>query len=393
MYVTNARLAQRIVLSLLFLLFLNCGGHESLVNVDVSSSSLPLSSNTLSSSAISSTANKSSSVLTSSSSVVSSSSNLSSSSLFLSSSTILVSSSSVPLSSSSFILSDSAFDYGNPVNDYNRGPSYRLLELLKVRNEVKTLIIGSSRFRNGIYPYYLDKWGLRFNYTAPGLDSWTIVELMKNYVMNHAVALENLVIEFSLDFFLRDHSTADKLFLKTNGGAYDASLQYWPEGIPISLDTLIQSRLDSHSYKASAPVDGYTATNGHGFGVPPLDYKPTSTLDSNCWKQLVQELTDQIRIACNLGIKVVAVTTPQNPLYRDLGAYGKYGTSLSQASEILDSIYRQTEGVSGFVLLDEHQMGNHSYTASMAYDFDHLSTVGAKYLTTKVQNALDSLRQ
>ncbi len=370
---------QRITLLLTFLSILNCGGQGSLVNVDVSSSSIPLSYTTPSSASLSSTTGVSSS--------------LSSSSLYQSSSTSILSSSSGPLSSSSFILSDSAFDYGNPINDYNRGPSYRLLELLKVRNEVKTLIIGSSRFRNGIYPYYLDKWGLRFNYTAPGLDTWTIVELMKHYVSDHAVALENLVIEFSLDFFLRDHSSADKLFAKTYGGAYDASLQYWPEGIPIYLDSVIQSRLDSHPYKTSAPVDGYTATNGHGFGVPPLDYKPTIALDSNCWKQLVQELTEQIRIACNLGIKVVAVTPPQNPLYRDLGAYGKYGTSLSQATEIMDSIQRQTSDLSGFVLLDEHQMGNHSYTASMAYDFDHLSTVGAKYLTNRVQITIDSLNQ
>lgn len=290
-------------------------------------------------------------------------------------------------------LPDSIFDYYNPVNDFNRAPSYRLLELLKVRKEIKTLSIGSSRFRNGIYPYYLDKWGTRYNFTAPGVDTWTITELLRNYVVPHVDQLENLVIEMSLDFFLRNKSTAAKLFSLTYGGVYDSLENHWPLGISLSQDSLIQLRLESHPYQSSAPLDGYTPTNGHGFGEPPLEYKPTTPDSPDSWKELVSQLTAQLSLLSKRGVNIVAVTTPQNPGYRDLNAYGRYGTSLTQAQEIIDSIRSQTKNLSHFVFFDEHQMGLHNYTADMAYDWDHLSTNGAKYLTQRIQNKMDSLRQ
>jgi len=290
-------------------------------------------------------------------------------------------------------LPDSIFDYLNPVNDFNRAPSYRLLELLKVRSEVKTLSIGSSRFRNGIYPYSLDKWGKRYNFTAPGVDAWTITELLRNYIIPNVNHLENLVIEMSLDFFLRNKTTASKLFSLTYGGIYDSLENHWPLGISSSQDTLIQLRLDTHPYQTSAPQDGYTPTSGHGFGVPPLEYKPTTPDTPDSWKELVSQLTKQLSILSQRGVHIVAVTTPQHPGYRDLNAYGRYGTSLAQAEEIIDSIYSQTKNLTNFVFLDEHQLGLHNYTADMAYDWDHLSTNGAKHLTLKIQNKIDSLRQ
>jgi hypothetical protein len=43
------------------------------------------------------------------------------------------------------------------------------------------------------------------------------------------------------------------------------------------------------------------------------------------------------------------------------------------------------------VMLDENKGGDHDYTDAMAYDFDHLSTLGAKQLTRRVDSLLNTL--
>ena len=45
-----------------------------------------------------------------------------------------------------------------------------------------------------------------------------------------------------------------------------------------------------------------------------------------------------------------------------------------------------------FMFMDENKMGNHDYTDAMAQNRDHLSSVGAKKMTARLDSVLKTLK-
>jgi len=41
--------------------------------------------------------------------------------------------------------------------------------------------------------------------------------------------------------------------------------------------------------------------------------------------------------------------------------------------------------------MDENKMGNHDYTDEMAFDYDHLSVIGATQLSSRLDSLLHTL--
>ena len=44
-----------------------------------------------------------------------------------------------------------------------------------------------------------------------------------------------------------------------------------------------------------------------------------------------------------------------------------------------------------FIFMDENKMGKHDYTSKMAYDDDHLGTLGAEKLTHRLDSLIKTL--
>ena len=105
-----------------------------------------------------------------------------------------------------------------------------------------------------------------------------------------------------------------------------------------------------------------------------------------------RELESIVEQASKNGIYVIGIIFPQAPQYRQTGAFGLYGLQRSVAQKKIDYLKSLAENNRYFVLMDENKMGDHDYTDAMAQNRDHLSTLGARQLTTRLDSVLRTLK-
>lgn len=84
----------------------------------------------------------------------------------------------------------------------------------------------------------------------------------------------------------------------------------------------------------------------------------------------------------------MGIVFPQSPKYKKTGAFGRHGFKRSDAIKFIDKIKAWQEYYPNFHFMDENKMGYHDYTDEMAYDYDHLSYIGAQKLTLKLDTSL-----
>ena len=91
------------------------------------------------------------------------------------------------------------------------------------------------------------------------------------------------------------------------------------------------------------------------------------------------------------GIVLIGVIAPQNPRYKETGAFGFYGLLRSEAPALIQEIADISQTYPNFILMDENKMGDHDYTDEMAYNTDHLSYLGAEKLTFRLDSLIRTL--
>ena len=90
-------------------------------------------------------------------------------------------------------------------------------------------------------------------------------------------------------------------------------------------------------------------------------------------------------------ITVIGVITPQNPAYKETGAFGRHGLLRSAVPKYMKILDDFMEKYPNFILVDENKMGDHDYTDEMAMDADHLSELGAAKLTHRLDSLIQTL--
>lgn len=91
------------------------------------------------------------------------------------------------------------------------------------------------------------------------------------------------------------------------------------------------------------------------------------------------------------GIYAIGVIFPQNPNYKNTGAFGRYGLRRSFAETMIERLQQLESEYPHFRLMDENKMGNHDYTNEMAYDWDHLSEAGAQQFSARLDSLFQTL--
>ena len=105
------------------------------------------------------------------------------------------------------------------------------------------------------------------------------------------------------------------------------------------------------------------------------------------------DLLKQIISECHKrDIYVIGVVFPQNPAYRNTGAFGFQGIQRSKAPVLIQEIADLHKDYPNFILMDENKMGNHDYTDDMAYDSSHLGHEGAIKITGRIDSLLKTLK-
>jgi hypothetical protein len=101
-----------------------------------------------------------------------------------------------------------------------------------------------------------------------------------------------------------------------------------------------------------------------------------------------EALVEIIKEAAKRDIRVVGLIFPQSPAYIETGSFGRYGLRRTSAKKLIAELDALKKKYPNFMLMDENNMGHHSYTDAMAIDEDHLCYAGSLALTARLNKFL-----
>jgi hypothetical protein len=103
--------------------------------------------------------------------------------------------------------------------------------------------------------------------------------------------------------------------------------------------------------------------------------------------RLLNALADS---AAAKGVHILVVSFPQCPDYKATQQIGRLGPSWTTYTQIETWLKNLENSNNYFHFYDAHMNGNHDYTASDAYDCNHLSFSGAVKLSTRIDSVIQT---
>ena len=212
--------------------------------------------------------------------------------------------------------------------------------------------------------------------------------LLQNYVFKYAPKIKAVVVELSPGFFYRSQPDfLDVLRQYSPGLIYDEKHlnQQNVELIAnLSQEYSYPRDLFSQNYKDDSFLlesvswgDTYV-----GVDVSQMLFEAMCVqLNIEILKMLKKETEDR-------NVKFILAITPRNPAYAETNSFGMFGPSRDVARQIIDELRK-----SGFEIFDENKDGKHDYTAEMAYNNSHLSYIGARQFTARLDSLLGTLKK
>jgi hypothetical protein len=296
-----------------------------------------------------------------------------------------------------FILDEDSAGFYVKNNEFQEAHWAYKMELLWTYWDVADVVVlGSSRSHHGVIPELFSDQFFVVNLASAHGNIYSAYYLATNYILKHYPKLKYIIVGVSLDrlWIAKDNSFFTLRAPSIKGYVYDANHNFWESGIPVGLKEMTQAVPKVSSYSANLTNRGYMPLSGcSSWRSSALSERDTAWLDTGSiyLEETLGDLTKVIELAAQRGVKVVGVEFPQNPNYKKVNAYGKYGLRNSDAPQILDRIEAMTQKYSNFTFFDQHKMGNHDYGNGMNYDDDHLCRAGAEQITHRLDSLLKTL--
>ena len=276
---------------------------------------------------------------------------------------------------------------------------YKMELLWKYWDTANVVIMGSSRPLDGVNPSLLDKKFFALNMAHVPNMMASSDYLMTNYVFPHVTNLKYVVISLDIDMWYRSEKTESNFFYKEYknypGYVYDRDHKFWVPRAPDELEYLTEESMGAESY-----FSNFVETRGFNPADPNTwESKPSVENDSTWMSERsayyyanMKHLKNILTQAKEKDVYVIGVIFPQSPGYKKTGALGRYGIRRSEAPKLLKELNDLSKEYPNFVFWDENQMGDHDYTDEMASNKDHLSYLGAKQLTLRLNAKLKKLK-
>ena len=296
---------------------------------------------------------------------------------------------------------DSAGIYMNPEDVMGAILMRYNMELLwRYRDTVNVAILGSSRPLNSLSPQVFSPEFFAVNFAHTPNSMYASRDYLERYLLNHLKRLKYVVISLDIDFWFKvDGVEGDNFFVQVYksypGYVYDENHDYWKEGYP---EGLLECTENSISV---ADADIYLGDRGRfmATGCAMWPEEPELSLDSTFYDDKQYLLDDNldalkyiIETSQKRGIYVVGMIFPQNPRYKDTGAFGRYGLRRSVAATLIEQFKALEKEYPNFVLFDENKMGDHDYSDGDAQDNDHLCGAAAPKITGRLDSLLKTLK-
>jgi hypothetical protein len=227
----------------------------------------------------------------------------------------------------------------------------------------------------------------------PGNDLNAALYVAENYGLLHLPKLKAVVVSLDIDLWQVTTEYTHEMFDVTPGFVYDANHQFWKDEIPYAfVDAVNNAMVGGDAYATYYKTMGFAANLSGSWGNPDVEKDST-------WQYVLptaiewnlERLKSFVEKAKEKNVAVVGIIFPQNPGYRNTGAWGRYGPTRTVAKKTLKSLEQLEASHSNFILLNENKMGNHDYSDEMAINTDHLSELGARQLTERLDSLLKEM--
>lgn len=258
------------------------------------------------------------------------------------------------------------------------------------RDKLTAVALGSSRTMFALHDKEITSYNL-LNMAYSNGQMTGIGFLFDNYVMNHLKNLKVLVLEMSPDFLWYDGLSTwyNIVYTKVPGFKYDADHNFWIDGLPEHfVDALKETPRPETALQHPYNLDDFLLPSEEWGPAVFLADSTLRNFEDPIYKQNLLTFKMIVQIANQNGIKVVAIVLPQCPGYAKTGSFGVYGPRRSMAKEVLNTIRSMN-----VIVFDENKWGTHDYTNEMAYNVDHLSALGAKQFTHRLDSLLSTLEK
>ncbi|OIP53900.1 MAG: hypothetical protein AUK31_00760 [Fibrobacteres bacterium CG2_30_45_31] len=275
--------------------------------------------------------------------------------------------------------------------DYIESMRYKMELFWQYHDSLTVLIWGSSRPYRGINPMMLTN-EFAINMSVACNDITMAARFFENYFLPHCSKMRTYVI--SLDFDLWHESLWDTYYESVPGYHYDKNHDYWKSGIPAELPRLSVDAWGGNEInrETNKIYNGFVGiSNGSGWENIDMSQDSIATTIKSLYEEKLLILEKLLKLAQQNNIRVIGIIFPQSPLYAQTGMYGRHGLTRSYAVEIIARAMEMQTEYNNFTVMDENKMGAHDYTTAMAYDSDHLNSLGAVQLTTRLDSLLKTL--
>ena len=271
---------------------------------------------------------------------------------------------------------------------------YKMEFLWQYKDTADIVIIGSSRVYFGVNPLLFHSSYYAINLSVETMEQKTAYVFLTNYILPHQKKLKFVIKDLDIDrWYFVSSGIFNTAYKSYPGYVYDMNHNYWKDGIPNGLvEASFNAPGVSSTQEALRPTRGFQAKNGSSWHNPTVD-NDSAWLDklNKEFRLNLGYLTKMIEECKNKNIIFIGVITPQNPRYKETGSFGKFGIRRSEAPALIQEIAALQDKYPNFILMDENKMGDHDYTDEMAFDRDHLASLGAEQLTKRLDSLIRTL--
>lgn len=286
---------------------------------------------------------------------------------------------------------DSSGAYNTPETDYAQEEfAIKARAWWLVKDRIEIVAMGSSRVKAGILPEGFGP-GKAFNFGVSGGEPVMDRRILEDYVLPHAPRVKVVVLSLMPGwlFQYRGQLVWDRVKV-SDGVRYDRSHGFWASGLPEGFLEHVRRRNWATS-RFFDTLGGTVISRGKWgtvaeYAAPPVEDVRSAEFESN-WADL-EAMVDSCAAR---GIHLVLVNFPQAPVYATSPVMGKYGPTWASWRTIRTRLRAMEAAKPLMHFYDANLDGGHDYPDSAAINADHLSVVGARILTSRLDSVLTSI--
>ena len=272
---------------------------------------------------------------------------------------------------------------------------YKMELLWQYHDSADVVIVGSSRPQAGVNPFLM-KNNFAVNISHVPNDIYISRYFVTNYFLPLFKKLKYIVVSLDIDmWYKKDGDDWNNYYSFMPGYQYDKNHSFWKDGVPENLLTATKNApglSDDWRHVINDSLGFISnATGGWGEHVE-IDRDSINSDENDRLGDAKAALEEIIATSRSYGVTVIGVIFPLSPKYAETGAYGRYGLRRSHAQTLIAQVQEMETKYSNVHLMDENKMGNHDYPDSMAFNWDHLSAVGAIQFTHRLDSLLNTLK-